>query len=122
MGATSNIAGIAPQRSPEHLPQPPSSAPEPRNEVATEAKEREQAPAPELTADELREVVQSFEEAIVFVNRSIRFQVDESTNRLVTLIVNQDTNEVIRQIPPEEMVAIARRLREFVGLFLDVEV
>ena len=79
-------------------------------------------PTTELTGEQLREVVQSVEEAIAFVNRSIRFRVDDSTDTLVTLVINRDTNEVIRQVPPEEMLALARRLREFIGLFLDVEV
>lgn len=77
---------------------------------------------PAVTADQLREVVESLEDAIAIVNRSVRFKVDDSTDTLVTLVVNRDTDEVIRQIPPEEMLAIARRLREFIGLFLNIEV
>jgi hypothetical protein len=41
-----------------------------------------------------------------------RFQVDPTTNILSVSIVNPTTNEVIRQIPSEEVIALARQLQE----------
>lgn len=47
-----------------------------------------------------------------------RLRIDESSNRVVAQIVNEN-NEVIKQIPPEEMLKISARMRRFVGLFFD---
>ena len=42
--------------------------------------------------------------------RSLVFQVDTTSGRTVISVINPETNELIRQIPPEEMVRIAARL------------
>jgi flagellar protein FlaG len=61
-------------------------------------------------------------DAVSLLNRSVRVELDRSTDRLVTKIVDRDSNEVIKQIPPEELLAMVRRLREYIGLLLDVEI
>ena len=42
----------------------------------------------------------------------LRFDVDEPSGRMVVSIVDKDTSEVVRQIPAEEMLAIARQIEE----------
>lgn len=42
----------------------------------------------------------------------LRFQVDEGTGRTFFKVINQDTGEVLLQVPSEEMLALARKLRE----------
>lgn len=44
--------------------------------------------------------------------RTIRFSVDEQSGRDVVKVVDQLTDELIRQIPSEEVLAISRRLAE----------
>lgn len=43
---------------------------------------------------------------------------DEATAQYVIQIVN-DSNEVIRQLPPEEALRIAQRFREITGILFD---
>ena len=43
---------------------------------------------------------------------------DESTDRYIIQIVN-DSNEVIRQVPPEELIRIAQRFREITGILFN---
>ncbi|MBN1477418.1 flagellar protein FlaG [Candidatus Sumerlaeota bacterium] len=43
-------------------------------------------------------------------NAAVRFKIDEETGRTVIEVVDRDTDEVIRNIPPEEMLRIASRL------------
>lgn len=47
-----------------------------------------------------------------------RLHVDEATNRIVAQIVNAE-NQVIKQIPPEEALRVAARIRNIVGLLFD---
>jgi flagellar protein FlaG len=42
----------------------------------------------------------------------LQFQVDEGTGRTFFKIVNETTGEVLLQVPSEEMLAMARKLRE----------
>lgn len=52
-------------------------------------------------------------------NRGIKFQVHEQTEEIYVEIIDKDTGEVIKQIPPEEMLRIAASVQEFLGLILD---
>ena len=97
-------------------------------------KERAQTPRPDAaesrpeekqalpTRDEMRDLARRVGEVVSSLNRSVHFEIDDSSGQVVTQVVNRETREVIRQIPPEEMLSLSRRLREFVGLLLDIEI
>jgi pantoate kinase len=83
-------------------------------------------PTPTLRAEdfspsELREVATAFADVVGLVNRDLRIQIDESTGRVVTQIVDGETNEIVRQLPPEALLDVARRVADLVGLLLDEE-
>ncbi|MEQ8408500.1 MAG: flagellar protein FlaG [Gammaproteobacteria bacterium] len=46
------------------------------------------------------------------ITRELNFTVDEELNRSLVTVKDQETGEVIRQIPSEEMLALARYLSE----------
>lgn len=47
---------------------------------------------------------------------------DEETGRSVVRVVNKETGEVIRQIPPEELLTLVARMRQLSGLIFSKEV
>jgi flagellar protein FlaG len=49
---------------------------------------------------------------------NLLFSLDQETGKTVIKIVDSQTNEVIRQIPSEEVLAIARNLDRIEGLLL----
>lgn len=75
----------------------------------------------DFSADQLRDVATAFGDVVSLVNRDLRILVDESTGRIVTQIVDGETNEVVRQLPPEALLDVARRVADLVGLLLDEE-
>lgn len=42
----------------------------------------------------------------------LAFSVDDSSGRMIVSILDKDTSEVVRQIPAEELLAIARHIEE----------
>ena len=46
---------------------------------------------------------------------SVRFERDSGTEDLIVKIVDSETDEVIRQIPPEELLNLSKHLRELSG-------
>ncbi|MEK6576149.1 MAG: flagellar protein FlaG [Nitrospirota bacterium] len=67
----------------------------------------------------VKEVVERLNTIEDFHDRGIRFSVDEETEKVVIKIVDSNTNEVIRQIPPEEVLNMIRHLDEFQGLLIN---
>ena len=48
----------------------------------------------------------------------LKFKIDEDSGRTVVKIVDSSTDEVIRQIPSEEMLVIAKALDKIQGLLI----
>ena len=73
---------------------------------AAVAKQAERAP----TADELSRAVSQINEAIKLRDSRIQFEIESDISTVVTKIVDGSTGEVLRQIPSEEVLRIARAL------------
>jgi flagellar protein FlaG len=52
----------------------------------------------------------------------ISFSKDDNTGDIVIKIIDNKTDEVIKQIPPEAIVELRKRLSDLQGLFLDKKV
>ena len=52
-------------------------------------------------------------------NRSVSFSQDTVSGREVIQVKNEQTGEVIRQMPAEELLAFMRNLTRMLGTFFD---
>lgn len=58
----------------------------------------------------LESTVARVQESIGQFNSSLKIEIDPDVNRVVVKVLNNQSGEVIRQIPAEEMLEIAKRL------------
>ncbi len=73
-------------------------------------------------ADQEREEKKKVEDVEEVRRRTgTRMRIDEVTRRIVAQIIDQN-NEVIKQIPPQELLKIAARFRKLQGLLFDERV
>tara|TARA_R110001583_G_scaffold195420_1_gene373002 strand:- start:9042 stop:9242 length:201 start_codon:yes stop_codon:yes gene_type:complete len=56
--------------------------------------------------------------AITPVAQDLLFSIDEDTGKTIVKVVDASTDEVIRQIPSEEIITIAKALDNLQGLLL----
>lgn len=66
----------------------------------------------ELSQEALEKVVSQLNAYIQNTQRDVDFSVDDSTGRVVVRVIDSESEQVIRQIPSEEMLAISRHLVE----------
>lgn len=66
----------------------------------------------------LDSAVKATNEFISRVNNSLQFSIDDETGTSIIKVVDKNTKEVIRQIPSEEMLAIAKALDTIKGLLV----
>ena len=52
---------------------------------------------------------------------SVRFETDDATEKLVVRIVDQESGDVIRQIPPEDLLGLTKRLEDLRGNIIQTE-
>lgn len=66
----------------------------------------------ELSEEALEKVVSQLNAYVQSTQRDMDFSVDEATGRVVVRVIDSVSEEVIRQIPSEDMLAISRHLKE----------
>ena len=78
------------------------------------------------TVEELSENYADFKRAVVEINKALEkipttlaFQVDEASNRFVVNVADISTGELIRQIPGDAVLRIARQLESLKGIISD---
>jgi flagellar protein FlaG len=52
---------------------------------------------------------------------SVRFENDEKMNQLVVKVVDRETDEIIRQIPPEELLGLRASLNDLRGKIVNTK-
>jgi flagellar protein FlaG len=69
--------------------------------------------AGQLKSDDVSQAMQALADYAQNVQRQLQFSIDEDTGRTIIKVVDSETNEVIRQIPSEEIMNLARALHKF---------
>ncbi|MEH6616214.1 MAG: flagellar protein FlaG [Porticoccus sp.] len=83
-----------------------------RQDMPESGKVSPQQPVSEVTRDEVVEAVSDISNYIQNVSRELQFQVDDQAGSTIITVTDSGTDEVIRQIPSEEIVAMARYIAE----------
>ena len=68
------------------------------------------AAAPPPTPERVAQAVQQIQSYLNDTQRQLQFQVDEGSGRTIVRVVNPETHELIRQIPSEEVLQLARAI------------
>ena len=75
-------------------------------------------PAPHQTTErqsspeQLEAAVTELAHAMQSVQRNLNFSIDDTSGQTVVKVIDSSSNEVIRQFPSEEALALARRMKE----------
>ena len=77
-------------------------------QVTTKPVARQQA-----SSEELKTAVDGINRVMRQSSRNLEFRLDADTNLVVVKLMDTETGEVIRQMPSEETLAIARSIGEF---------
>jgi flagellar protein FlaG len=72
----------------------------------------------EPTQAQLNHAVNQINDVIQTSNKDVLFSVDNQSGRFVVKVMDTQTNEVIRQIPSKETLAIADALGKLQGIIL----
>ena len=67
---------------------------------------------PSQPAENLQVAVSQINDYVQNLQRNLQFTIDEATGKNVVTIIDSESKEVIRQLPSEEALELARRLAE----------
>lgn len=95
-----------------------------RAEMQNQNQSRERVQAEEkkkLSPKEMEKLVNDLKDKLSMLNTQLKIEIEkigDGEEIPVIKVVNTKTNEVIRQIPPEYMIKIAKYIDEITGLLL----
>ncbi len=84
-----------------------------------QVKDEEQTPkinTEKMTLKETSELVESLENYTNTLQTNIGFSVNTKLEKVIVTITNKETDEVIRQIPPEELITLLEKMEELTGI------
>lgn len=72
-----------------------------------------------MDSGEAKDLVDEVESYLKDFNVQLDFSIAEKTGDVVVKVINRDTGDVIRQIPPEELIQFREKLKELRGVLFD---
>ena len=74
---------------------------------------------PEIAITAVENAVAQANEQMLGIGRHLEYSIHEPTNTILVRVVDTDTNETVREIPPESRLDTIYRLREASGINID---
>ncbi len=75
-----------------------------------------------VSNEELQKIIQEIRKKLDYLNRYLKIDIDDQLEIPVVKIFERDTNRLIRQIPPEHLLQIMKRIDQMLGVFLSERV
>lgn len=69
--------------------------------------------------DDLEDAVKSTNDLIFQNDRRFEFKVHERTGRMMVKLLDKDTDEIIKELPPEKILDLVASIWDLVGILVD---
>ena len=90
-----------------------------QSDGADEQKKGSEDPASKSTNDEVKKAVDELNKKMINQNSEAIFGIHDKTNRITIKIVDKQTKEVIKELPPEKTLDMLARVWEMAGILVD---
>ncbi len=88
-------------------------------ETAKQTKHKEQKP---LERAEMESMVEGMNKFLEPSNTTIQFELHDKLDRYYVKLVDRETKELVREIPPEKMLDMYAQMAEFMGFLVDEKI
>jgi len=75
-----------------------------------------------MSKNDVKSLVEKLNNSISTLNNSVKFSYSEDAKALVVKVIDNKTGQVIRQIPPEELIKLGASLSQSIGIIFNKEV
>ncbi len=73
----------------------------------------------DLTREEISNLIDKLNNGVRDIHERMSFSFHEKTHRVVVKIINSETDEVIREIPPKDAIKLLEHIQDFLGMVVD---
>jgi len=75
-----------------------------------------------ISKNDIKSLVEKLNSSISTLNDRVKFSYSEDAKALVVKVIDSKTGQVIRQIPPEELIKLEASLSQSIGIIFNKEV
>lgn len=75
-----------------------------------------------VNSEELQKLMEEIRRKFDMLNKYLRIDIDTELEIPVAKIIERDTNKVIRQIPPDHILELIKKIDQMLGVLLSKEV
>ena len=97
-------------------------APLPMEKAATGEAEAYLPGAQKAQIPDLKQTTSSLEHIGLAFNRRLKFEVDHDSKEILIKVIDNETDKVIKVLPPEELQRLHSRIEETIGFLFDKKV
>ncbi len=72
--------------------------------------------------EEIEQYLNDLFHSHLLFNRKLKFSVNRELNKVIVKVIDSSTDEVIKEIPPEEIQRLQARIRDAIGLLFDEKI
>ena len=76
----------------------------------------------EITTVEVNETIEEINNFLQDTKRNLSFSVDENSGTNIIMVKDAESDEVIRQMPSEELLVLRKKMDDVVGILFDKKV
>jgi flagellar protein FlaG len=76
----------------------------------------------EVPREEVEKAAEKINKLMGLFEKRLKFEVHEKTNRIMVKTIDEESGEVISEIPPEKILDMLSSFYEYVGLLIDKKV
>ena len=77
---------------------------------------------PKSKAQDLKQTTADLEHISLAFDRRLKFVIDQESRQIIVKVIDNETDKVIKVLPPEELQRLHSRIRETLGFLFDTMV
>ena len=77
--------------------------------------------ASKLSSHDVTEMLESFQDLSQTIQTKLNFSVHEENNEIIVRVVDKETDQLIRQFPSDEMLALQDKMRDLAGFLFNAD-
>lgn len=80
---------------------------------------QESDPSTPMNEEKLKEIINKINQVVDLYNKQIHFKVHKEAEQLMVQVLDKESDKVLAEYPPKEMLDLSIRIKEVIGLFID---
>jgi flagellar protein FlaG len=90
-----------------------------KSQVKSSGEVKEHAVHSEPQKSEILSVIGKLNNSLENINEKVSFSYHEENKRIIIKVIDKETREVVREIPPKDIVKLSEHLKEYLGMLVD---